>query len=87
MNRFAGATSISSAQYYGRDESDMAARRNANMSTQSALISIVSHYLDSVRPSDLIGSVDLEVAKERALEMGQKLTSLAKDWLEDWSSY
>lgn len=74
LSRFSGATSISSAQYYGRDESDMAAARHAR-------------YSDSGSVSDLLGGVDLEAAKEKALEVGSKVTSTLKEWMEDWGGY
>jgi len=71
--RFAGATSISSAQFYNRDESGMAAQRQARYDDGGSM--------------DLLGGVDLEAAKEKAMQVGQKLTSLAKEWMEDWGGY
>lgn len=71
--RFAGATSISSAQYYNRDESAMAARR---MQSQ-----------DEFDFEDLLGGVDVEAAKEKVLEVGSKLSNMAKDWMDDWGGF
>jgi hypothetical protein len=37
--------------------------------------------------SDLLGSVDLDAAKEKALEYGSKVSSALKGFMEDWGGY
>jgi hypothetical protein len=36
---------------------------------------------------DLIGSVDVDAVKERAMEVGSKLTGMVKDFMEEWGGY
>uniref|UniRef100_A0A6B2L087 Arf-GAP domain-containing protein n=1 Tax=Arcella intermedia TaxID=1963864 RepID=A0A6B2L087_9EUKA len=69
-DRFANAKSISSAQYYNRDESHMGPSFNDNASVGTIVSSIV-------------GDVDLDAVKDTVLTKGAQLTSLAKDWLVD----
>lgn len=36
---------------------------------------------------DLLGGVDVEAAKDKMLEVGSKLSSMAKDWMDDWGGF